>query len=72
MTQDSAPVVAARVLLEHGLADDVVVSYVAADVGARRTALRCHRRCGAVPARAGDGRPAADGTLSPALEGADE
>ena len=29
MTQDSAPVVAARVLLEHGLADDVVVSYVA-------------------------------------------
>jgi len=29
MAKDSAPIVAARVLLEHGLADDVIIGYVA-------------------------------------------
>jgi hypothetical protein len=46
MAQHSAPIVAARVLLEHGLADDVIVGYVA------RTWALDDRHCDATVAAA--------------------
>jgi hypothetical protein len=46
MAENTAPVVAARVLLEHGLADDIIVGYVA------RTWALDHRHCDATIAAA--------------------